>query len=102
TPTPIPLPLLVPGLLAAILLRITITNPHVPAPPHQSSEAANLHKPSFRTVKILILLLAILFLARVGASVRAGQYQASDDFNYYLAAPLKTLQLHHYAADPFS
>jgi hypothetical protein len=34
--------------------------------------------------------------------VHAGQYQASDDYNYYLAAPVKMLQLHHYAADPFS
>ena len=99
---PILLTLIVLGLLAAILLRITITEPRVPGQPDQSSQAANLHKPSSRTIKILILLLAILFLARVGASVRAGQYQASDDFNYYLAAPLKTLQLHHYAADPFS
>ena len=100
--TPVLLTLIALGLLAAILLRISITEPHVPGQSHQSSETANLHKPSSRTIKILILLLAILFLARIGGSVHAGQYQASDDFNYYLAAPLKTLQLHHYAADPFS
>src|SRR5437764_13722284 len=99
---PILLTLIVLGLLAATLLRITITEPYLPGQSHQSTEAANLHQPSSRSIKILMLLLAILFLARIGASVRAGQYQASDDFNYYLAAPLKTLQLHHYAADPFS
>jgi hypothetical protein len=84
------------GLLAAILLRITLTEPESP------SEAGNLPTPPSRTVTILLLLVAVIFIARLGASVHAGQYQASDDYNFYLAAPVKMLQLHHYAADPFS
>jgi hypothetical protein len=84
------------GLLAAILLRISLTESESP------NEAGNLPTASSRTVTLLLLLLAVLFIARLGASVRAGQYQASDDYNFYLAAPVKTLQLHHYAADPFS
>jgi hypothetical protein len=93
---PILLTLIVLGLLAAILLRITVTEPE------PQIEAGNLQPPSSRTVTLLLLLLALLFLARLGASVHAGQYQASDDYNFYLAAPLKMQQLHHYAADPFS
>ncbi|MCU1251882.1 MAG: hypothetical protein JWQ49_4911 [Edaphobacter sp.] len=84
------------GLIAAGLLRITITEPGAP------DESASLPRPSSRTITLLLLLLAVLFLVRIGASVRAGQYQASDDYNFYLAAPAKMLQLHHYAADPFS
>ena len=84
------------GLIAAGLLRITITEPGAP------DESANLPRPSSRTITLLLLLLAVLFIARIGASVRAGQYQASNDYNFYLAAPTKMLQLHHYAADPFS
>jgi hypothetical protein len=95
--TPILLALTVVGILATILLRITITEPDGTA-----GVAANLRTPSSRIITLLIVLLAILFLARIGASVRAGQYQASDDYNFYLAAPVKMLQLHHYAADPFS
>src|SRR5438270_12674578 len=95
--TPILLTLVVLGLLAAVLLRITITEPDQTA-----GLAANLRKPSSRIIALLIVLLAIVFLVRIGASVRAGQYQASDDYNFYLAAPVKMLQLHHYAADPFS
>jgi hypothetical protein len=95
--TPILLTLTVVGILATILLRITITEPDGIA-----GVSANLRMPSSRIITLLIVLLAILFLARIGASVRAGQYQASDDYNFYLAAPVKMLQLHHYAADPFS
>jgi hypothetical protein len=84
------------GLLAAILLRITVTEPESP------NETGSLQTPSSRTLTLLLLLLAVIFLARLGASVHAGQYQASDDYNFYLAAPVKMLQLHHYAADPFS
>jgi hypothetical protein len=93
--TPVLLALIVLGLLAAILLRITVTEPDA------QSEAGNLQTPS-RTITLLLLLLAVIFLARLGASVHAGLYQASDDYNYYLAAPVKMLQLHHYAADPLS
>ncbi|HEY1993567.1 MAG TPA: hypothetical protein VGG81_04115 [Edaphobacter sp.] len=84
------------GLVAAGLLRITITEPDTPG------EIGNPPKRSSPTVTLLLVLLAVLFIARLGASVHAGQYQASDDYNFYLAAPVKMLQLHHYAADPFS
>jgi hypothetical protein len=94
--TPILLCLILVGLLSAILLRITLSEPD------PSTEAPHLQASSSRAVTLLLLLLAILFAIRVGASVHAGQYQASDDYNFYLAAPGKMLQLHHYAADPFS
>jgi hypothetical protein len=94
--TPVLLTLIVLGLLAAILLRIKVIEPDEP------SRIGDLPTRSSRTVTLLLVLLAVLFIARLGASVHAGQYQASDDYNFYLAAPVKMLQLHHYAADPFS
>jgi hypothetical protein len=84
------------GVVAAGFLRITITEPDTPG------EIGNPPTRSSRTVTLLLVLLAVLFIARLGASVHAGQYQASDDYNFYLAAPVKMLQLHHYAPDPFS
>jgi hypothetical protein len=94
--TPVLLVLILLGLLAAIFLRITIAETEAP------SESAAPHSPSSRTVNLLLILLVVIFVVRIAASVRAGQYQASDDYNFYLAAPAKMLQLHHYAADPFS
>jgi hypothetical protein len=93
--TPVLLAVILLGLLAAVLLRITFTEPE------SQSEPGN-QTPSSRNVTLLLILLAVIFIARLGASIHAGQYQASDDYNFYLAAPVKMLQLHHYAADPFS
>jgi hypothetical protein len=93
--TPVLLAVILLGLLAAVLLRITFTEPE------SQSEPGN-QTPSSRNVTLLLILLAVIFIVRLGASIHAGQYQASDDYNFYLAAPVKMLQLHHYAADPFS
>jgi hypothetical protein len=91
--TPVLLALILLGLLAAIFLRIHITEPKaIAAPP----------APPTRTVNLLLILFVVLFVIRIAASVHAGEYQESDDYNFYLAAPAKMLQLHHYAADPFS
>jgi hypothetical protein len=86
------------GLLAAILLRITINETDT------SSPAPFLQKPSgaSKAVPILLLVTALVFVVRIAATVHTQSYQASDDYNFYLAAPAKMLQLHHYAADPFS
>ncbi|MDQ2834441.1 MAG: hypothetical protein M3Y50_11965 [Acidobacteriota bacterium] len=110
--TPVLLGMVLVGVVAAIVLRVSFTGTDeagaggdvaggalaggdaefVPARPAHSS----------RAVKALLVLVALIFVVRVAASVRAGQYQASDDYNYYLGAPVKMLQLHHLAADPFS
>jgi hypothetical protein len=90
--------LIVLGALAALLLRITIFGSEAP-----QETNPNPFPSSFSTASWLLLLFVVLiFVIRVGASVRAGQYQASDDYNYYLGAPVKMLQLHYHAADPFS
>jgi hypothetical protein len=94
--TSVLLALILLGLLAAIVLRITLTESESPIDPAGSPS------PSSRTIAFLLILLAVIFIVRLGASVHAGQYQEADDYNYYLAAPSKMLQLHHYAADPFS
>ena len=93
---PILLALIFIGLIAAILLRITIADSEAQA------ETSLQRPPHSRAVLLLLLLVGFIFAVRLGASVYAGQYQASDDYNYYLGAPVKMLQLHHYAADPFS
>jgi len=80
------------GIVAALLLRVTAAGPETDEP----------IQPSSRTGTLLLCLAAILLVIRLGATVHDGQYQVSDDFNFYLAAPSKMLQLHHYAADPFS
>jgi hypothetical protein len=84
------------GVLAAILLRINF------AESGSSAKGGSPQSPSSRVATLLLVLLAVIFVVRVAASVHAGQYQESDDYNFYLAAPAKMLQLHHYAADPFS
>ncbi len=94
--TPILLAMIFLGALAAILLRLRLTEPEA------QEEDAVRQSPAARTITILLLFVAIIFLVRLGATVHAGQYQASDDYNFYLAAPSKMLQLHHYASDPFS
>lgn len=51
---------------------------------------------------LLVLLCAGLLFIRLSASVHRVGYQVIDDLNEYLVFPLKMLQTHHYAADPFS
>ncbi len=106
--TPALLVLIFLGLLAAGLFiaagafrvagvsRITVADVEV--------RAEKAHPPSSshsRAVVLLLLFVGLIFALRLSATVHAGQYQASDDYNYYLAAPVKMFQLHHYAADPF-
>jgi hypothetical protein len=86
------------GLFAAISLRITINETDAPASlplAHKTSWASSL-------VPLLLILTALVFAIRIVATVHTQSYQASDDYNFYLAAPAKMLQLRHYAADPFS
>jgi len=54
------------------------------------------------TAKVLLLLAIAVFAYRAAGSVHDCQMQISDDFNYYLAAPLKTLELHSFRGDVFS
>jgi hypothetical protein len=86
------------GALGALLLQITIFGSEA-----QEETNPNPFPSSFsRASWLLLLFVVLIFVVRVGASVRAGQYQASDDHNYYLGAPVKMFQLHYHAADPFS
>ncbi len=50
----------------------------------------------------LLTVFALMFALRLGASVHTPYYQISDDYNFYLASPVKMLETHHFAADPFS
>ncbi len=84
------------GLLAGALgwyQRGTATEPATPRITTASSEwLAN----------ALLLGFVCMFALRLGASVHTPYYQISDDYNFYLASPVKMLQTHHFAADPFS
>jgi len=51
---------------------------------------------------LVLSLAALIFLVRFGASVHTSYYQHDDDYNFYLAAPVKMVALHQYAPDPFS
>jgi hypothetical protein len=55
-----------------------------------------------RWTRPVLLLAVFVFLIRFGASVHTPYYQHEDDYNFYLAAPVKMAALHQYAADPFS
>ena len=50
----------------------------------------------------LLVVFAAMFALRLGSSVHTLYYQMSDDYNFYLASPVKMLETHHFAPDPFS
>ena len=52
--------------------------------------------------KLLLATFALVFVLRLGASVHTPYYQPSDDYNFYLAAPVKMLETHIFGPDPFS
>ena len=89
------------GLLAALLLRIRITGSGAP---EQADAESFSRQPSIssQAVNLALLAAALVFLVRLAATIHWTAYQTADDYNFYLAAPAKMLQLHHYAADPFS
>jgi hypothetical protein len=86
------------GVVALLLLRLADKQPDR-QPPHRE-----VHAPSSPNAKLKLLLLffAIVFALRLAATVHTAYYQQSDDYNFYLAAPKKMLQLHELAPDPFS
>lgn len=57
-----------------------------------------------RTIAAHLLLAGfwLMLFFRLGASVHTPYYQPSDDYNFYLAAPVKMLETHVFGADPFS
>ncbi|MDW5267826.1 MULTISPECIES: hypothetical protein [Acidobacteriaceae] len=82
------------GVFALLLLRLIDKQPAELETPAPSS--GNIQ------VKLLLLFFALVFVVRVAATVHTAHYQQEDDYNFYLAAPKKMLQLHEYAPDPFS
>ena len=52
--------------------------------------------------KLLLAAFALVLVLRLGASVHTPYYQPSDDYNFYLAAPVKMLETHVFGPDPFS
>ena len=52
--------------------------------------------------KRMTLACFILFFVFRAASTPMGRFLETDDENFYLAMPVKMMQTHHFAADPFS
>ena len=52
--------------------------------------------------KIALGLLVVVSAVRMAATVHNPYYQPQDDLNFYLAAPEKMIQMHWFAADPYS
>jgi hypothetical protein len=84
------------GLLAAVLLRVTVQDAEPDSAANQQPSTTS------KAVPFILIVVAFVFAIRFAATVHWSSYQASDDYNFYLATPAKMLQLHHYAADPFS
>jgi hypothetical protein len=91
---PVLLALIAIGLLAFLVLHFRGKSP--------VDERASARSHASLGVKLLLLFFAIIFGVRVASTVHTAYYQQSDDYNFYLAAPKKMLQLHEYAPDPFS
>ena len=72
-----------------------------PAKPDSSSTIARPARNRW-AANALLVVFALMFALRLGASVHTPYYQISDDYNFYLASPVKMLETHHFAADPFS
>lgn len=84
------------GLLGFILKRPILVATPASESPHP---AAHARSPWARPV---LLLAAFVFILRFSATVHTPYYQHDDDYNFYLAAPVKMDALHQYAPDPFS
>jgi hypothetical protein len=84
------------GVLAFLLMRPVVV------PPRAGEVASQGIRANPRWSGPVLFLAALVFLIRFGASVHTPYYQHDDDYNFYLAAPVKMDALHQYAPDPFS
>lgn len=84
------------GLLGFLWTRPRLLSPSAPGP-SQPRSRSNSH-----STRVILSIAALVFLIRFGATVHTSYYQQGDDYNFYLAAPVKMVALHQYAPDPFS
>lgn len=84
------------GLLAGLLAVLPIGVDTTVVEPSPRPEP---HTPAAR---LLLAAFGLMLLFRLGAAVHTPYYQPSDDYNFYLAAPVKMLETHIFGADPFS
>jgi hypothetical protein len=84
------------GVLAFLVLRPPFL------PPSRNETHASQPRQASPWTRPALFLLALVFLIRIGASVHTYYYQKDDDYNFYLAAPVKMAALQQYAPDPFS
>jgi hypothetical protein len=92
---PAALVLVLAGGIAFLVLRPPLVSPSAETPAGQPRPASPWTRP-------VLWLAALVFLIRFGATVHTPYYQVDDDYNFYLAAPVKMVALHQYAPDPFS
>lgn len=79
-------------LLAVLFLRSDRSAPAEPSGSPVSRTAA----------RVIMAAFVFILLVRLIASVHTPYYQRFDDYNFYLAAPVKMIETHSFAPDPFS
>ncbi len=98
------------GLVGAGLAGLILTRPRLPAYPCADSAPARLTTDTLSAgparqhiaAQAAFWLATVVFVVRLAATVHTPYYQHDDDYNFYLAAPVKMDALHEYAPDPFS
>ena len=97
-------------LIAVGLAGFLITRPRIlaylsvsssPARPRLDIQSADLARQR-AGARVVLWLAVLVFVVRFAATVHTPYYQHDDDYNFYLAAPVKMDALHEYAPDPFS
>jgi len=81
--------------LAALLVRFGQTTPE-PGAANSGFASKSL------SAKVLLIAIMAVLALRIASTTHDFEYQESDDFNYYLAAPKKMIQTHTFGADPYS
>ncbi len=97
-------------LVGAGLAGFILTRPRLPAYPCADSAPARLTTTTlsagparqYIAEQAAFWLATVVFVVRLAATVHTPYYQHDDDYNFYLAAPVKMDALHEYAPDPFS
>jgi len=78
--------------LAALLVRFGQTTPE-PGAANSGFASKSL------SAKVLLIAIMAVLALRIASTTHDFEYQESDDFNYYLAAPKKMIQTHTFGAD---
>ena len=100
--------LIYPAVLIALTLAGTgiaiaqLIRPGADRPPAEVSAVLLAWRGSWRFKRVVLLCFALLLLFRMASTPRVLSYPNVDDQNFYLAVPVKMMEAHQLAADPYS